>query len=235
MANPQERTLGEKLNTWVQTIGIIAAGIWAAYTFVYLQYLLPKSTPINVTLNLQLKKIGTGSGKRPLVPIEMKITAINPSPRTVYLLASAWVVSGYKLISPQDRKSPLKDVAQHLNSGDEEYVERHSSFGSPSVVTVGSLFGDDSLQPGETVSRTVIFYVPPGKYDKLDAEVDIPNISAEDVAKVEWTYDENSGLEYSVRETRQGKPIKQDEIESYLNNKFGFQWATSNSVLSLWD
>lgn len=37
-----DKTFGEKLNVWVQTIGILLAGIWALYTFVYKEYIEPK-------------------------------------------------------------------------------------------------------------------------------------------------------------------------------------------------
>lgn len=40
----------------VQTTAIVLAGVWALYTFVYKEILLPKSAPVNVSIDLQLKK-----------------------------------------------------------------------------------------------------------------------------------------------------------------------------------
>jgi len=46
VADPDKKTIGERINTWVQTVGIVAAGIWASYTFVYNEVFVPRSAKI---------------------------------------------------------------------------------------------------------------------------------------------------------------------------------------------
>ncbi len=240
LANSQERTFGQNLNTWVQTIGIILAGFWAAYTFGYKEFWLPKSVPINISLTLQLKKIQTGSGIHPLIPIEMRISATNPSSRTTYLMPSAWIAWGVKMNSPHHGSSVSFDklaVASLLNSRTVEHVERHSLPGSFSVVAVGGLFADVVLRPGETLARTVIFHVPPDKYDLIEVSASMPSAAVEGSVELEWTFDKDSGVKPNVyRVTRSGRqPLPTDKTGWYSMEKIGFQFANSKSVLSLWD
>ena len=49
MGNNENPTFGKTLNTWVQTIGIIAAGAWGIYTFAFKEIVTPRSAPINIS------------------------------------------------------------------------------------------------------------------------------------------------------------------------------------------
>ena len=66
-------------------------GCW---TFIFKEIEVPKSAPVNISLNLQLKKIETPQNNEVLSAIEMKISATNPSTREIYLLPNAWVAYG---------------------------------------------------------------------------------------------------------------------------------------------
>ena len=100
MARSSERTIGQEVNTWVQTFGILVAAAWGVYTFIYKEIVLPKSAPVNISVNLELKTIGPSNpqeteAKKQLIAVEMKVSATNPSPREVYLLPSIWFAYGY--------------------------------------------------------------------------------------------------------------------------------------------
>jgi hypothetical protein len=123
-ANSQQRFLPQNLNTWVQTIGIIGAAIWGIYAFHQQYYVIPSSAPVNITLDLQLKRSGVvklggkNSGNNQLLTIEMKVSATNPSSRTVYLLQSAWYVYGLRLKNEEgiEDKAFNADAKRFLNS-----------------------------------------------------------------------------------------------------------------------
>src|SRR5262249_51546819 len=158
MATSAERTFGQELNTWVQTIGILIAAAWGGYTFIYKEVLLPKSAPVNISMNLQLKKIGPGGSEKikekQLFAVEMRVSATNPSPRLVYLLTSAWVAYGLD-DTVSDGKRIDKQVANaSLNSHKQYYSLRHANVTGSSVVAVGNLFQDTTLKPNETAMRT---------------------------------------------------------------------------------
>src|SRR5256885_1464223 len=126
-AHSQRRDFGEILNTWVQTIGICIAAIWGVYTFVFKEILVPKSAPVNVTINLQLKKIGTGPTNGNLTAVEMKISATNPSSRKVYLLPSVWVAHGIRIKAVERDDAGFADatVKSFQDSTTVYSVQRH--------------------------------------------------------------------------------------------------------------
>ncbi len=94
MTTPTKRTFGETLNTWVQTVGILIAAAWGVWTFYFKEVDAPKSAPVNISMNLQLKTLGVVRDKEEFVVVEMKVTATNASPRKIYLLRSAWIAMG---------------------------------------------------------------------------------------------------------------------------------------------
>jgi hypothetical protein len=70
----KERTIGETINTWMQIAGILLAGAWGVYTFFEKEVFIPKSAPVNISINLQLKKVGTGSASQAsLAAVEMNV------------------------------------------------------------------------------------------------------------------------------------------------------------------
>ena len=77
MANSGGRSIGQEVNAWVQTVGILIAAAWGVYTFVYKEMIEPKSAPINISVDLELKKVGAadvtkrGTKKR-LIPVELR-------------------------------------------------------------------------------------------------------------------------------------------------------------------
>src|SRR5437763_12580581 len=91
---PNPRSFEERLNTWVQILGILIAAGWGIWTFIYKEIKVPKSAPVNISLNLQLKKVETNPSRQGLTAVEMKISATNPSSREIYLLPNAWVAYG---------------------------------------------------------------------------------------------------------------------------------------------
>jgi hypothetical protein len=133
------------------------------YTFFYKEIRTPKTAPINISTNLQLKKVGSGVGKNPLVAVEMRVSATNPSSRKVYLLPNAWIVRGYKVAyrESENSESFSKLAKTTLNARDGGYLERHSSVDASSALAVGELFTDKWLNQNETVARTIVLHIPP--------------------------------------------------------------------------
>src|SRR5438093_325085 len=113
--NSKNRSFGESLNTWVQAIGIIIAACWGVYTFGYKEIMVPKSAPVNITLNLQLKKIGGAPAKGDLVAVEMRASATNPSSRDIHLLPNAWIAYGIGITAiPGDESGVTKAAEARL-------------------------------------------------------------------------------------------------------------------------
>jgi|ERR1041385_63779 hypothetical protein len=236
----QKRSFEERLNTWVQIVGILIAAIWGVYTFLEKEVLIPKSAPVNISINLQLKKVATGTGNQAsLTAIEMNVAATNPSTREVHLLPSAWMAQGVR-IKPveRDEKDLLAEAAKALlQPQDSEIytVQRHAVVENSPIVATGLLFADEGLKPTEKVARTIIFYVPKDAYDLLDVNVKMP--IGEDVSqiKLEWTLNKDHGLEptfYRVDNT--GKRSRIPDSDAYADKRLKLDWEEAGSAVSLW-
>lgn len=217
MAIPSGRSLGQEISSWLTAVGILIAAAWGGYTFIYKEILLPSSAPVNISVDLQLKKVGKkepngarvndasdkangaqvneasdrpnsaqGIEKRKqLIAVEMRISAINPSPRDVYLLPSAWVAIGV-VDKISDQELPDERAEEVLNEMPGEYIQKHSDFAELSVIAIGSLLPDSVLRPNERAGRTEIIYVPAGRYDRVIVRAQLITMSKKLKRLVEW-------------------------------------------------
>ena len=238
MADTQDRTFGDSLKTWLQILGILVATGWGVWTFIYKEIRVPKSAPINITMNLQLKKVGVETSKESFVAVEMRISATNPSTRRVYLLPNMWRVYGYKLTHQDsiDEGKFSELAATTLNAHEGRYVERFASLELPTMLAAGELFTDTWLNPNEAVSRILIFHVPRRGYDLIDAEAHIPSVEVETGYGFKYST-ENGALMGDL--CRMGanavcSPIEKNLYEG-ISHQIGYQHAHSESELSLWE
>lgn len=237
MNEPLQRDIAKTINTWVQTIAILGAAIWALSTFVFKEIIVPKAAPINISLNLQLKKIGAKAvRKADLVAIEMRISATNPSSRTVYLFPTYWIAYGYRITpaAEQNEAAAMKDVADVIKSNQRVY--RFANTESAAVLAGGALFPDNYLKPGETVAQTLVFYAPPDRYDLVDVRTAIA--TAQDMRGIELAWDLGTDLALEPKlyridgDKRQLIPPEKDG--TYVDVKREFQMSASGAQLSLW-
>jgi hypothetical protein len=178
---------------------LLFASIWGVHTFIYKEITAPKSAPINITLDVQVRKAGAGNirgrqKKEQLIAIELKVVAKNPSSRTVYLLRNLWVAhaSNIEARTSEDDEFIDKEVIESLNSLEgTSQMERHTSLVNTKIVASGRLFVDDVLKPGEAISRTVIFHLPSGLYDHVQIWTTIPT-SATGGIESDWQYDQKN-------------------------------------------
>ncbi len=258
MADSQEKTFSEKLNTWVQTFGIIIGSIvvfiWGVYSFVYKEIIVPKSAPVNVTLNLALKKSGIGGIKeskqqKPFVAIEMRVTAKNPSSREVHLLPSAFIVWGFKIAeSYLEHGDFLNEISEKPIPSGRYYSGMHFELIKPSVVAIGNLLTDTSLKPDELVGTSFTFYVPQGEYDMLQANIVIPCAKEKSGLRLEWIYNKNEGalkkkmfykpgpILWLFRRNANEHELEKDKKGKYIiDNWFEYDSYGSMSIISLWE
>ena len=94
------RSASQEINTWVQIVGIIIAACWEVYTFLYKEIWSPASAPVNINLGMQFRRPSSNAStfisKKPItaIALELTISATNPTPKTTYLLPSAWIAYG---------------------------------------------------------------------------------------------------------------------------------------------
>jgi hypothetical protein len=241
MATSEERNFGRGLNTWVQTIGILIAAAWGAYAFIYKEVLLPKSAPVNISMNLQLKKIGPGGSEKgnkekQLFAVEMRVSATNPSPRQVYLLTSAWIAYGFDDTVSAGKRIDKEAAKSVLNSHEGYYVLRHADISGSTVIAVGNLFRDSVLKPNETLTKTVMLYVPPTRYDRIEVIARIPSMGKKRGAELDWTLGKD-GLDLHmcrVISSTECREMEKDQNDAYSAPDLELEMSTTSSQLSLW-
>ena len=245
MEKESKKSKATGIREWVQFALLLFASAWAIWTFVFKEVMAPRSAPINITMNLDLKEVGarpqeTAEEQESLSAVEMKISAKNPSSRTIYLLRSAWVATGYKIASSNgdDEDSFVKDTNDVINLSDGVYeAGRDFALGSFNTVAVGRLFLDSVLKPGESVSRTLIVYVPREKYDMLEVQVLMPTVAVEGAVDLDWTLNKDGILEptvYRLGAPGRRVPMEPDQDGGFSDDALELQMATSMAQLSLW-
>jgi hypothetical protein len=234
----------DKIDSFLKISGMFIASLWGGYTFFYKELWIPNNSPINITMNLQLKKIGqplseVRSKNSELVAIKMIVSATNSSSRKTYLLPSIWKAYGYRVNSLHENANFSKDVDEALKSGDLVFIEKHASKSPLSTVVVGRAFLDDSISPNETVSQENVFHVPLNQYDVIKVQVSIPHTPQGNVT-ASWSYENQKSavvsVMYFINENGERKEIEKDKDGSYSNSskKYEVYTAETSASLSLW-
>jgi hypothetical protein len=182
-----------------------------------------------------------GKSTEQLEAIELMVTAINVSTRTVYLLSNHWAAWGMKVGASQigQDQAWLKTVSEQMSKGEDSYgaVGRHYEMRDGTLVAWGNVFPKTYLlYPKESVSRSFLFYVPKDEYDLVEVDVGIPTASVPNVAEVVYTVNDQGG---DVRVNRIGPNGARSEMPrnadgSYSDSSIGLQETESWRQLSLW-
>ena len=243
-APSQKRSVGQSVNTWVQTVGILVAALWGFYTFVYKEIEVPKSAPVNISLNLQLKKIESGSLAGDLAAVEVRVSATNPSPRKISLLPEAWIAYGAKIAPVRNDETAFSASASDVLKQPNVITTQHrfAELKSFSVIATGRLFRYELLKPGETIGRTLVFFVPKNDYNFVSVNTFIP--SAEDISQIdlEWslekppppndTYFQLINTMYTLSNGKREK-VGDEQYPSVVK-QLDLQQAEAYAEMSLW-
>ena len=246
----KDRSLGERINTWMQIAALFIAACWGFWTFYHKEYSAPKAAPVNISLNLQLKRIEGNTTNKGLTAVEMRVSAMNPSSRQIWLLPSAWAAYGINIENIEESETTNTDFKKAANArlaapDDIEPEERHvRSTQAAVVVAAGHLFSDEVLKPSEITSRTILFYVPENTYDSLEVRAMMP--CAKDVSKIRmrWRLTAQDFEQTTFRrdkKTWKWTPLPIDKAGNYrekedrrLVAKAELQMAVATSEISLW-
>lgn len=172
-AGPEASKSGmETLNSVVQTLAIVGAGAWAVYTFIYEAKIAPSLAPPSVSVTSTLEKVGQ---RGDLVAIRSTVTRTNVGQTEVRVLGLTYNVVGVKtrfVEEPSTAAMPdelpgSSAVAQaryYEEGRSGEVLLRHGLLFEGATALPSSPSG---LNPGEAVSRDLIFYADPTKFDSV--------------------------------------------------------------------
>jgi hypothetical protein len=162
----------EALNSAVQTLAIVGAGAWAVYTFIYEAKIAPGLAPPSVSVTSALEKVGQ---RGDLVAIRSTVTRTNVGQTGVRVLGLTYNVVGVKMrFAEASAVEPMpKDLTGSSTIAEARYYDEPG--GGEVILRNGVLFqgaaalpsSPSELNPGEAVSRDLIFYADPTKFDSI--------------------------------------------------------------------
>lgn len=206
--------ISELYRNWFTVVALFVGAVWALYNFWFKEFFQPKQVPVNISLSLELQKetatsqaaslVAGDQAPGGLVAVELSVKATNPSSRTVYLLPSAWVARGYTVQATDTRKDFPTSAGKNIAENKIRPVEKYVSESNSTAVAAGRVFADTELKPNETITRRIVFHVPPSPYNAVEVFTCIPSTSARQGIGVKWRV---RGDELSWQITRDGKPM----------------------------
>jgi len=164
------------LNNIVQLVALIGAGIWAVYTFIYQSEIAPSLAPPTVTLSSTLENTGH---RGDMTAIRCTLTRSNGGQSAVRVEALTYNAIGIKEhFLPSDDTNPRFDLSRP--DGDTVNLARY--YAEPErqevILKIAKLFAGavsegvvSELNPGESVTRDILFYADRSKFDRIRLKV----------------------------------------------------------------
>jgi hypothetical protein len=173
--------------------------------------------------------------QKELSVIECNVIAKNPSSREVILFPSSFVITGYRMVSHEE-KDFLKACDEVFKKDySVECARKHVNTKFVSIIAMGGLYHDKVLKPEEIIERSIVFFVPIKQYDVIQAVVNVPTAREKKDIMVNWHYDKEKGqlLHTIYLQDSYGKREQIDRNNPLLK-EIDFQFASSAKMLSLW-
>ena len=168
----------ETLNSAVQTLAIVLAGAWGVYTFVYEARIAPGLAPPSVSVTSRLERVGERDG---MVAIRSTVTRSNVGQAEVRVLGLTYNVVGVKMrfgdasaAGTMSEEAPRSSAVSEAKYYDEpesgEVLLRHGVLFEGATASPSA---PSDLNPGEAVSRDLIFYADPTRFDSIRFQVEL--------------------------------------------------------------
>lgn len=162
----------ETLNSAIQTLAIVLAGAWGVYTFIYEAKIAPSLAPPSVSVTSTLERVGQ---RGDLVAIRSTVTRTNVGQTEVRVLGLTYNVVGVRMRFGEEHVAgamPRELLGSSAVAQAKYYVEPE---GGEVLLRHGVLFEGatalpsepSALNPGEAVSRDLVFYADPTRFDSI--------------------------------------------------------------------
>ena len=183
--HPVESSTITVIRDVVEILAILAAGIWAFYTFVYENRIKPASLSPDVTISGSMQRLGVTHG---LEAIRLVTTSHNVGTMPIKFLAFGVVVTASTIVETKkpnylEHSEVTDSFARHYRLTNSTIVYRNMRLTHDADSRAGAGL---SQQPGSSASTEYVFYVPVHKYDRLVADY-VARITRYDSRDVETT------------------------------------------------
>jgi hypothetical protein len=154
----------------IEMVAILAAGIWAFYVFVYENRILPSLAQPNVSITATLQKHGVHNG---LVAVELSTSIRNIGTVRAHFLGIVTVVYGQKIAAYASAQPAFQTRNDYRLAAFYHLSQRVPVYAIGYVTALGdpTTKADLPLEPGGESSTDDVFYVPAGRFDRLDVYV----------------------------------------------------------------
>jgi hypothetical protein len=155
----------EKFKASVEVVAIVLAGIWGFYQFIYEDKIKPFSETPSLTITVKLEKLGTHG---PWQAIRGTEAVVNDSKIRVSILARTINIYGLDVVAkPKNGQFALSDDSWNVNHS--YRIDNPILLQSHAVFFSGRSNGNGRwwLQPGDTSTRSAIYFVKIAQYDVI--------------------------------------------------------------------
>ena len=148
----------------MEIVAIVAAGIWAIYTFVYVERIKPSHDVPQVTMTGSLQRLGERNG---LVAFRYSVDIRNTGHVRFTTIATAFTAVGVRY-APQGVRTPKNGLGDAPYERDAHEVFRTAIYRDMSLGNLaGGHGGKYQIDPGMTIPESGIFFVRRKDFDEV--------------------------------------------------------------------
>jgi hypothetical protein len=170
----------------VETIAIVAAGLWAFYVFIYQEKIKPAADPVSITLTIDVQRLGRDA-KREILRLDIGLR--NSGKTELDIAADGYNVWGLRYGSKAVISDRRGQFSQHYSDAvplrSQTLVDSYAELRGAAV---GGFPGNHIvLEPGEETPIHYMIVVPRGAYDAVRAQAIYVPIKTSDTRKLPVT------------------------------------------------
>jgi len=154
----------------IEAVAIIAAGLWAFYTFIYQERIKPAAEPAALSETIAVHRLGRDA-KRDILGIALSYH--NAGKTEIDIAADAYNIVGVKFASaskPYSERKPNREEEGDDVPATSTHLIR--AFAELREAAVGGQRGFHIiLEPGDTLTDDQVVTVPRGAYDLIRAQI----------------------------------------------------------------
>ena len=150
----------------VEIVAIIAAGLWAAWIFIYEDKIVPAQAEPQVNITETIEKISEHNG---LIGVHLVTTVKNNGTVPDYFLAFFWTVAGQRITpAPKLHSTIVQDYNYYL-AADYDSTRMTPVYTRGFITDHGNKDSGAgfALDPGDETKYEDLFYVKAGQFDVL--------------------------------------------------------------------
>ncbi len=207
MLNPPKSAHGHWIavvRDTVEVVAIIAAGIWAIYTFIYVQQIKPDSEAPSVNMTGTLDRVGERDG---MIALRYNIAIRNTGTVPVVMVAAGFTVMGERFAASGLPLQPTTSDGAHNVYARDAHVDSSQTVYRQYRLTRNAdphYQNSFTILPGDTLPESGVIAVRRGRYDEVVLDSSIAYGKDDRVYPVSVTLDVDSTIFNPITRSEKG-------------------------------